>query len=139
MNDLFVMFVEKSKSLNLSHRQKNEFFLYNKQLNKSISHQTRITSYFLSSFNSFKLNSLSKSKFCLFIQISVFYRRILFCEQNINFVFQCALFCKNLNRISHICRRCKQTLEFENQFYKYFRHCKNDIKYQTFARNFVVV
>ena len=88
MNNLFVIFVEKSKSLNLSYRQKSKLFSYHWQLNKFvifISHQTRITSYFLSSFNSFKFNILSKSNFCLFIQANVLRRHIFFCEQIINF------------------------------------------------------
>ena len=84
MNDLFAMFVEKSKSLNLSQRQKNAFFQYHWQFNKLvISHQTRIISYFLSSLNSFKFNVLSKSTFCLFIRINAsrrvqFFARIFF-------------------------------------------------------------
>ena len=110
MNDLFVMFVEKSKSLNLSLYQKNSYFLYNKQLSKFISHQTRITSYFLSSFNSFKFNISSKLKLCLLIQINVLRRHILFCDQNINFASQYVL----STRMSSICRRCKQIFEFEN-------------------------
>ena len=80
INDLFVMFFEKFKLIDLIRRQKNEFFSYHWQFNKLvifISHQTRITSYFLSSFNSFKFNILSKSKLCLFIQTSVL-RRIFF-------------------------------------------------------------
>ena len=36
MNNLFVMFIEKFKSINLMHRQKNEFFSYNKQFNKLV-------------------------------------------------------------------------------------------------------
>ena len=50
MNDLFVMFVEKSKLLNLSYRQKHTFFQHHWRFNKFfIFCQTQITSYFLSS------------------------------------------------------------------------------------------
>ena len=110
INDLFVIFNKKSKSLDLSHRQKSKFSSYHWQLNKLvifIFHQTRITSYFLSSFNSFKFNILSKSKLCLFIQINVLRRHIFFCEQNINFVSQIASFFDRFINISHICHRCK--------------------------------
>ena len=140
MNDLFVMFVEKSKSLNLIHRQKNSFFSHSKQSSKLvIFYQICITSYFLTSFNSFKFNILSKSNFCLFIQINVIRRHTLFCEQNINFASRCASLCKNLNYFLNICRRCKQFFEFENQFHKHFRHCKKNVKCHVFARNLVVV
>ena len=50
------MFIEKFKSIDLIHRQKNEFFLYHWQFNKFfISQQTRITFYFL--FVTFKKNN----------------------------------------------------------------------------------
>ena len=78
INNLFVIFNERIKLLNLSHRQKSKFFSYNKQFSKFIFYQTRITSYFLSSFNSFKFNILSKSKLYLFIQTNVFRRHIFF-------------------------------------------------------------
>ena len=132
------MFNEKSKSLNLLHRQKNKFFLYHWRLNKFISHQTRITTYFLSSLNSFKFNILSKSKFCLFIQINVFFRRISLYEYNINFASR-RLFFNNFYYFSHICRYCRQTFEFENQFHRYFRYCKKSFKYQIVAWNVVNV
>ena len=140
MNNLFVMFVERSKLLNLSHRQKNSFFSYNKQFNKFvICYQTRITSYFLSSLNSFKFNILSKLDFCLSIQASVLRRHISFCEQIIDFVSQSASIFNHFYCISYICRRCKQILIFENQLHKHFRHCKKRFKCQIFARNFIVV
>ena len=97
MNNLFVMFVEKSKLIDLLHRQKILFFSKNWRFNKfNISRQTRITSYFLSSFNSFKFEVFSKAFFYLFIQTNAFRRRhfvanIFFCEQNSNFALESAL------------------------------------------------
>ena len=91
MNNLFVMFNKKSKSLDLQHCQKNKSFSYHWQLNKFvIFYQIRITTYFLSSFNWFKFNVLSKAKLCLFIQTNVYCYRRLFkstCEQMIIFAF----------------------------------------------------
>ena len=46
---------------------------------------------------------------------------------------------KNFNHVFHICRRCKQIFEFENQLHEHFRHCKKNAKCQIFARNIVVV
>ena len=138
MNDLFVMFAKKSKFLNLSYRQKHTFFQYHWRLDKSfISRQTQITSYFLSSFNSFKFNILSKSNFCLFIQTNVF-RRIFFCEQNINFVSRKSFF-NYFYCFFHICRRCKQIFEFRNQFHEHFRYCKKSFKHQIVDWNVIVV
>ena len=107
MNNLFIMFNEKSKSLDLSHRQKSLFFSHYWQLNKFISYQTRITTYFLSSLNSLKFNILSKLEFCLFIQTSVFRCHIFFDKQNINFASRIAFFFDCFINIFHICRRCQ--------------------------------
>ena len=138
INDLFVMFNEKSKSLNLSHRQKHTFSQHYWRLNKFfISRQTQITSYFLSSLNSFKFNILSKSNFCLFIQTSVF-RRIFLCEQNINFASRRSFF-NHFYCFSHICRRCKQAFESKNQFHEHFRYCKKSFKHQIVAWNVVAL
>ena len=103
MNNLFVMFFEKSKSLNLLYRQKHTFSQHHWRSNKLVIflfYQIRITLYFLSSLNSFKFNILSKSNFCLFIQTNVFRRFIFFCEQTINFASRnTSIFMKIMNLI----------------------------------------
>ena len=117
MNNLFVIFVERSKSLNLSHRQKNVNSSYHWRSSKLvIFYQTRITSYFLSSFNSFKSNVLLKSNLFLSIQINSTRRHInkSICKQMINFASQNASFFNDFKCFSHICRRCQQSFEFEN-------------------------
>ena len=77
-------------SINLIHRQRNAFSQYNQRASK-LFYQTRITSYFSSSFNSFKFEIVSKALFYLFIQISVSRRRISLCEQIINFALESTL------------------------------------------------
>ena len=140
MNNLFVIFNEKSKSLNLSHRQMNAFSQYHWQFNKLvifIFHQTRITSYFLSSFNSFKFNVLSKSKFCLFIQTSASRRRIFFCKQNINFASRIALFFDRFV-ISHISRHVSNhwNLSRDRQTKRFWESSKSSFAFKNFCFSF---
>ena len=47
MNDFFVMFTKRFKSIDLLHRSKNSFFSYNWRINKLSISQTRIIFYFL--------------------------------------------------------------------------------------------
>ena len=92
IDDLFVMFVEKFMSIDLIHCQKNLFSSKDWRFSKFIIfHQTRITSYFLSSLNSFKFAVFSEKSLYLSIQTSVSRRRISLCEQIINFARESAL------------------------------------------------
>ena len=65
MNNLFVMFIEKFKSLDLQYRSKNSFFSSRWQINKFSISQTRIILYFLfmTSKKSKKLNLIRQSNF----------------------------------------------------------------------------
>ena len=89
------MFIEKSMSISLIHRQKSLFFSKDWRFSKFIIfHQTRITSYFLSSLNSFKFAIVFKLSLYLSIRANESRRRyfvantFFFCEQIINFALE---------------------------------------------------